>query len=308
MMDTSGRFPATRPSLPSPEVPPMNVSSALLRKALFGCALSATALSTLGLAGRADAAGPSLSGRVIDDATGVPLVGATVVASDALLDGAPNKAQAVATTDATGSFVLTGLPSDPKFFVQIFAADTHAAVRRTVDATSASADLALVRVVMPTATEQSWLDLMNGQRKKYGLSPLRFEDSALRAARRWAQFQSQHNVLEHEVPGATDASGISLATPVDRYRNHGGPSDEVGLAENIAQLGVGSFAEAQRLWFDERRACGTTPVAGCTNEGAGHFLNIVDPKARFVGLGMASGKGGSFYDALFVDSADEARS
>jgi uncharacterized protein YkwD len=109
---------------------------------------------------------------------------------------------------------------------------------------------------------QQVLDLVNRKRGQAGLSPLRLHSQLNAAAQAHSNDMARHNFLSH-----TGADGSS---PFDRIRRYGYNYRRAG--ENIAS-GYSSAQDVMQGWLNS----------------SGHRANILNPKFRDIGIGVASG-------------------
>jgi uncharacterized protein YkwD len=119
------------------------------------------------------------------------------------------------------------------------------------------------------AVVRATLCLLNAQRARYGLRPLRVDRRLSKAARRHSRDMARNDYFDH-----TSRSGASF---VDRIRKAGylRGARRWALAENIA-------------WGGGRRA---TPrsIAGAWMNSPGHRANILSASHREIGIGVARG-------------------
>jgi uncharacterized protein YkwD len=128
--------------------------------------------------------------------------------------------------------------------------------------------------VMPTRTNaaqmnQATLCLLNGQRRAHGVQPLSTEPRLDRAATEYAHEMASRNFFSHTSP--------SGSTPESRIR-------------------ATSYLRGARSWqIGENLAWGTGPratprlIVSAWMHSPGHRRNILDPRFRDIGIGIALG-------------------
>ena len=114
-------------------------------------------------------------------------------------------------------------------------------------------------------------DLTNQERLKAGLPPLKWNDSLANSASAYAQDMAARNYFAHNSPEGS--------TPVDRARAAGYPPYGWGglyVGENLAR-GYGSPEGAMQGWMASE----------------GHRQNLLNPKYREIGVGVAVAPSGA---------------
>lgn len=132
--------------------------------------------------------------------------------------------------------------------------------------------------VTPTTTEQQVIKLVNSQRAKKGLVPIRFNASLTRAARAHSRDMASRGVLTH-----TSANGDSVGRRVIRFGYTASGYSSWSVGENIARAKSGTVAATPEgivmMWM--------TSTA--------HRANILTSKWRDAGVGMATSDNGQRY-------------
>jgi uncharacterized protein YkwD len=118
-----------------------------------------------------------------------------------------------------------------------------------------------------TKQEQEILDLTNKERTKAGLKPLKANEKLTKAAREHSKNMARQEKMDHELDGKTPAARVRKAG----YKFN-------AMAENIA-YGQRTVEEVLESWM--------------TSEG--HRANILNPKYREIGIGVAPGSKGVLY-------------
>ncbi len=135
--------------------------------------------------------------------------------------------------------------------------------------------------VRPTATEKKVISLVNAERAKLGLAPVRFNGNLTRAARAHSAQMAKRGILTHR-----SANGDTVAKRLIRYgyKRTGFSSWSVG--ENIARATAGTVSATPEgivpLWM------GSTA----------HRQVILTAKFRDVGVGVARSSSGMRYFTL----------
>jgi uncharacterized protein YkwD len=142
---------------------------------------------------------------------------------------------------------------------------------------------AVAQAITPTSAEKKVVRLVNKERVKRGLAPLRLKASLLRAARAHSRQLARRGVLTH-----TSANGDGVARRLIRhgFKRRGYRYWTVG--ENIARASSGSLLStpvgAMSLWM-------ASPA---------HRRVILKRSVRNVGVGIARSDGGQRYFTLDV--------
>jgi uncharacterized protein YkwD len=123
--------------------------------------------------------------------------------------------------------------------------------------------------------EQDLLARHNGERAAAGLPPLQVSGTLTDVARRRAQDMAANNYFSHYSP-----SGETAFTILGRMGYNYGTG-----GENIAR---NNYPDAQSV---------STAMSGFM-QSPGHRANVLEPKFRVVGIGMAVGAGGMKYFAV----------
>lgn len=222
-------------------------------------------------------AGPRVAGRVVDDATGAPIAGATVVAgsvlvADATAPPAAPPGDALATTAGDGTFAL---PLGAPAFVAVFAPG-YAALHAQPPAA-----LGELRLVAPSADDLAELNDsvigINALRARAGVAPVAFESSALAAARAWVAWEA-----------ATGLDG-----EIDRSQPPGSPNASI-FAEYVARGGLvapsAPSAMLANLTASTTGGPGLDAMRNIVAEGPNgpHARIVVDPAVRWVGVARAN--------------------
>ena len=119
----------------------------------------------------------------------------------------------------------------------------------------------------PRVAEAATFCLLNRRRRERGLPPLVRDRRIDAAARAHSRDMAERRFYAHESPDGT--------TPLQRMRRAGWPANRTGGAENIA-WGAGGASTPAEI------------VEGWMNS-PGHRANILDPRLRTVGVGIAAG-------------------
>jgi uncharacterized protein YkwD len=133
-----------------------------------------------------------------------------------------------------------------------------------------SAEAAAARLSERTVV-RSTLCVLNAERARHGLRPLRLDRRLSRAARGHSEDMARHDYFDH-----TSRDGASF---IDRIRRTGYLAGARGwrVAENIAwgTAHLSSPRAITRAWMNS----------------PGHRANILDGSYREIGIGVASGRG-----------------
>ncbi len=246
------------------------------------------------------AAGPgiTLTGSVVAKENESAIAGATVVMSHTVIVGATPPAAApsdgaIATTTSVGSYSLALLAQGSypsRFYLEVFSPGkpTEHAILTVAGAGANAAPM--VGLTSLSSDEAAWLALVNADRAKWSAPPLVFDETAEEVARLWAAFLAtghyEHTCAPSDV-GCPDKAAYEAAAHADY------PS----LGENIgANAPPGSYADTEAQFMSESANCPQpVNVATCPyTETTGHFLNIVNTTATWVGL--AEALNGKSYD------------
>ena len=247
-------------------------------------------------------------GRVVDDVTGQPIAGAVVIVSNRTVIAGPTPPAAsaspwpMATTDASGSFDVKGLPVsgvDNNFsyvgagypdyphaqWLEIFSPDGHAAYHGiwTVNPTGTTS-LGTIMVAMPSAADAAWLAQINSDRMTIGnpVQPgnLTFDSATLETARFWANEMATQGFYAHQCP-ATDT--MCKAFWLYETQAHSLPS-----SQNIA-FGFANGIAAEAAFTAEVANCPGGNWQKCTYaENTGHYINIMSA-TYWAGVGSVTG-------------------
>ena len=109
---------------------------------------------------------------------------------------------------------------------------------------------------------QEVLDIVNSERARVGLQPLRLHSQLIAAAQAHSDDMARHNFLSH--------TGSDGSSPFDRMRRYGYNFRWAG--ENVAS-GYSSPQDVMRGWMNS----------------SGHRANILNPNFRDLGIGYAQG-------------------
>jgi uncharacterized protein YkwD len=119
----------------------------------------------------------------------------------------------------------------------------------------------------PRAAEAATLCLLDHRRREHGLTPFAREERLDEASRRHSRDMAARDYFAHR--------GRDGSKPIDRMRAAGWPKSRGGGAENIAWGAAGASTPAEI-------------VDGWMNS-PGHRANILDPRNRLIGVGIAPG-------------------
>ena len=271
-----------------------------MRASLFALTLLASAFA------QAPVLLTGASGVVVDDVTGRPIAGATVIVSGTTLiaGGAPpvEVEWPSATTAADGSFDVedvvpttwtvdfssggAGYPIyDHVQWIEVFSPDGHAAYHGiwslNVDGTT---NLGRIAIAKPTPADGIWLAQINSDRAKNGVPavtvPLSFDSLTLESARYWVKQMASHPFFSHQCPAeATSCEALSLW----QARHHAWTS-----SQNIAWRSP-TWAAAERKFMSEIHNCPLGNWETCPySEATGHYINIMSATS-WAGVASAVG-------------------
>lgn len=237
---------------------------------------------------------PDVRGVVVDDASGAPIGGATVIVSGAtLIAGATPPPAGIrwpsATTGADGSFDVKAVPPSASTmdfssmgagypiyrhaqWIEIFPPDGHAAYHGIWSTNPAfTTNLGRIAVAKPSSADEAWLAQINADRAKRGVPPvpvpLTFDSVTLQSARYWADQMASYPFFGHECP-PTDTSCEAFA--LWQTQHHSWPS-----SQNIA-WNQPSWAAAEEQFMSEMRECpDQSNWETCSYSQAGHYVNIM---------------------------------
>ncbi len=241
----------------------------------------------------------ALTGRVVDDASGAPVAGATVVVGSGAYtpsdvyrrfqvfgssqQTARSRAEGSAVGGSDGSFSLASVPNGLQQFQ--LSAPGYATYNTGVTLDASAKDLGTLKLHHLSNAESTWLALVNSDRAAYGNAPVAFDQVAYQTAAQHAADMAANDYFSHEDPAGRK--------PYVRYALQGG----IGFdSENIA-AGFASVTDAESAFMSEAASKG------------GHFLNIEDVAHDWVGLARATAPPGaasaygSYYDQEFVNIA-----
>ena len=119
----------------------------------------------------------------------------------------------------------------------------------------------------PRAAEAATLCLLDHERAEHGLPPFARDARLDRASRAHSRDMAARDFFAHRGRGGSQ--------PIDRMRAAGWPASRGGGAENIA-WGAGGASTPAEI------------VEGWMNS-PGHRANILDPRNRIIGVGIARG-------------------
>ena len=237
---------------------------------------------------------PHAKGVVVDDVSGAPIAGATVIVSGVtLIEGAtppPATEQwPSSTTAADGTFDVKGIvptastmdfssmgPGYPIYrhaqWIEIFSPDGHAAYHGIWSINAAGAtNLGIIAVAKPSPADKAWLSQINSDRAKIGVPavtfPLAFDSVTLESARYWAEQMASSAFFSHECP-----PGRASCKPFELWQteHHSWPS-----SQNIA-WNQPTWTLAEQQFMSEIRYCsdgGNWDT--CSYAQAGHYINIM---------------------------------
>jgi uncharacterized protein YkwD len=119
--------------------------------------------------------------------------------------------------------------------------------------------------------EDRVVSIVNDERRKRGLRPLRHDDRLRRSARAHSDDMAARGYFAHVAPDGR--------SPVDLMREHGYPAP---AAENIAR-GQPDPPQVMMTWMNS----------------LGHRANIMQPTVRAIGVGVHHGPGGPWWTQHF---------
>jgi hypothetical protein len=248
-----------------------------------------------------------VTGVVVDDATGAPVGGATVVVSGTtpVAGATPPPADAATfpstTTRADGWFAVTGVaptswsvdfgtlgPGHPRIahaqWIEVFPRDRHAAYHavRTV-APAGVTDVGVVALAQPSAADDAWLARINGDRRARdpAAAPLIFDSVTLQTARYWARLMATHAFFDHYCPAE-----LSDCISFWKFETERGSPPS---AQNLA-YGFADWRGAQSGFMGEVARCPQPDGwERCAfDEKTGHFVNIMRA-SNWAGVAVAFG-------------------
>ncbi len=255
-----------------------------------------------GIAPNCSAAMPnSISGKVIDLDTGMPLAGAAVSVGPAFTAGALSGATGKTTTASDGSYIIPYAGLAPPF-IEI-SANGYVTLHKLLTLTPVvapspvpplppgAATLPTYHLTRPTANELAALAQLNADRAKFGTgngaAPLSFDEDIVEVARWRANDMATKGYFSHTEPGT----------------NLG--SSDIKYCGLVGTLGVGGFCGEAHFSTSENIAvcsCGNllTAEAAYVAEGpvGGHFQAIMDSTNSWIGFGESYG--GRNYDPTSV--------
>jgi uncharacterized protein YkwD len=135
--------------------------------------------------------------------------------------------------------------------------------------------------IVPTSTEKQVIDLVNAERTKRGLAPVRFQAYLTRGARAHSRDMANREKLTH-----TSANGDTVSRRLIRYGYTTSGYSSWSVGENIARATSGSV--------------GATPhgIVAMWMASDAHRANILRAKWRDVGVGVATSDGNRRYFTL----------
>lgn len=163
---------------------------------------------------------------------------------------------------------LAAAPTTPKPIIAV-------PLPPTPDITASSADIAQV--------EKLVVDLVNRDRKKFGLPPVSWDETAARAARQHVQEETDYGYISHW--------GMDGAKPQLRYSKAGG-LDAVDENESVSLWLQGGFNGLSRNELYNIVAQHEAMMLNEQSPNDGHRKNILDPHHTGVGIAIAVGKYG----------------
>jgi len=254
---------------------------------------------------------PDAKGIAVDDTTGQPIAGATIVISQqTVIAGATappsgSKPWPSATSAPDGSFDVQNVPRSLQTFdfsfvgarfpmypnyqwIQIFSPDGHASYHGiwTINP-SGTTDLGKIGIAMPTADETAWLTKLNLDRSTVGTPavtvPLILDSVTLQTARYWAQEMAAEGFYAHQCPAAS--------TTCTAFWLYGTQHHSLPDSQNIDYGTLPTmWPTAESQFMVEQANCVNGNWLTCTYaENTGHYINIMSA-TRWVGFGIAAGK------------------
>lgn len=260
----------------------------------------------------------SVSGIVLDGTSNVPLQGTTVSLGTLPNPSTCNAAQtqsvnacgtasavvASAQTGVNGSFVIPSIATGD-YLLTVTKDGSLATLHRKFSVVSGSNALPNVSLLELTASEQSWLAEVNGNRQSIS-SPMSFgnlvvDEYAQEQAVRWAKDEAAGSIPY------TDASYIPYQ---DAYTASPGA---IFTPAGVLALGAGSaynYTLADSEWFGEKTNCPNGNWQTCTfSSTTGHYINISNTDTVWVGLGesdAANASGYHAYDVMLIENLANA--
>ena len=191
---------------------------------------------------------------------------------------------ATATTAANGSFTISSVPNG-SYVIQVTPpANSNAPTGfsypfyHAAAAVSGTTTLATIKLDLLTSDDQTWIVKTNSDRTSYGAAALKADETAMLAARAWANQLAIDPTVGH---GTT-------TTPQQRYANVGGiGADSENIGVNLADQ---TWPNTEAAWMAESQNC-PQPTAYSTSpnpsngQSTGHFLAIVNPAQLWIGVG-----------------------
>lgn len=251
---------------------------------------------------------PGARGVIVDDVTGRPIAGATVIISGTtLVAGATPPADISwpsATSAADGSFEVDDVvptswtvdfsPAGARYpiydrvqWIEIFSPDGHAAYHGIWSLNSqGTTDLGRIAIAKPGAADEAWLAQINSDRAKVGIpaatAALSFDSLTLESARYWVKQMASYPFFSHQCPSRdTSCEALSLW----QAQHHAWTS-----SQNIAWHSF-TWATAEQRFMSEMHKCRDGNWTTCPfSEATGHYINIMSATC-WAGVGSAVGRG-----------------
>jgi hypothetical protein len=208
----------------------------------------------------------TLGGQVVDRDTGLPLANVPVLIGPALVCGAQAPGRlppgvVETTTDADGNFVFAGVPGRPNDeYLEILPADDHLSLHAKVELDRITRGI--YRLSKPSPQERAWLEQVNADRARTGVSGRVILDELVEETARYrAREMALTGVYEH-------------ADAFTHYESIGGifPPGRSTASENISAVwSPSTWREAQRQFM----------------RSAAHHGAVVNPTALWAGVGIA---------------------
>jgi hypothetical protein len=260
----------------------------------------------------AAASAATISGSVIDAATGRPVAGVPVaatgysgdfsspIAGDTLPEPAPGS---LAVTAADGSYTLDAPGDGGPIALVIYGASHGFVTYHGVFAPGVTL-VPRVQLIKPTAAEQHALNEINafrrapGGRAQYGASqPLVFDENLVLAARFWAREEGRAHRIGHTCAQLGEPSGC-IEFNAYFHSLTGAPQDD-DAGQNTAFDTDAGWSEANRLFEIEGSLCGYNWHAcsgGADGSAAqtGHYVNLMSAR-RWAGFGETTADDGSYF-------------
>ncbi|MCY4653657.1 MAG: CAP domain-containing protein [Dehalococcoidia bacterium] len=143
--------------------------------------------------------------------------------------------------------------------------------------------------------ERSILRYTNRERRRQGLEPLKGHRALIKAARGHSRWMARHDNFSH--------TGCEGSQPWDRSQKAGYPS--TGVSENIWQAsGNNGPAWKSNFFWRSSRRLGQAAVISWMNS-PGHRANLLDPRWKVIGIGVARNKKGNIYLTQNFGDADD---